>query len=191
MDYCVESGARQEKSIHSPTTSRAFARASVKTAAKSRAQNAGVETFQAWAGNNMCGRLNGCLLVKKPQRWLCSLLAAPSTGLPEYLRIVSAWEISCVHGNKTQLPRVYAFTSAKGEDSSTERVRGSSVRSYSLCCGVCCYHAGSFPYVSARRWRRCQTLRGAVLGNGPPCLELQQSSSQCACARLHAVKGSL
>lgn len=30
-----------------------------------------------------------------------------------------------------------------------------------------------------------------LLGNGPPCLGLQQSSPQRACARLHAVKGSL
>lgn len=56
---------------------------------------------------------------------------------------------------------------------------------------LCCYHAGSTPYVSARGCRRCQTLRGAVLGNGPPCLGLQQSNSERACARLHAVQGSL
>lgn len=56
---------------------------------------------------------------------------------------------------------------------------------------LCCYHAGSVPYVSARGCRRCQTLRGAVLGNGPPCLGLQQSNSERACARLHAVQGSL
>lgn len=30
-----------------------------------------------------------------------------------------------------------------------------------------------------------------LLGNGPPCLGLQQSNSDRACARLHAVKGSL
>lgn len=44
------------------------------------------------------------LLVKKAATLGAALIAAPSTGLPEYLRTVSTREISSLHGNKAQLP---------------------------------------------------------------------------------------
>lgn len=134
----------------------------------------------------------GCFWLKKAATLGAALIAAPSTGLPEYLRTVSAREISSLHGNKAQLPVKPLYAQKKER---FKRRGGSAGRK----CGdthciqerLWCYHAGSIPYVNARCCRRCQTLRGAVLGNGPPCLGLQQFSLYCACARLHAVEGSL
>lgn len=133
--------------------------------------------------------------------WLLLLLAAPSTGLSEYLRTLS------VHGKSPHCMGIkHSFffplsppphaqnTRTKIGRSKHDRAGQRSLQCVHTHCiqeCLCCYHAGRFPYVNARCCRRCQTLRGAALGNGPPCLGLQQSSSDRACARLHAVKGSL
>lgn len=130
------------------------------------AQNARVElermggglAFRACAENNMRVCSLGGFRLKSRNAGRAPL-AAPSTGLPEYLR-VRAREISSVRGNKTRLPPAKR---ARGRQRGKRRI----VRALDTHCiqeRPCCCHAGSFPCVGARCcWRRCQTLRGAVL----------------------------
>ena len=136
-------------------------------------------TFQARAENNKCASLLGAFRLKKtPQRWCCS----PSGPLYRPPRIAQDWQCtgniySSLHGNKTRAPPQTPRTKKRNKNARVGQRILSRVDTHCIQECLCCYHAGCIPYVNARCRSRCQTLRGAVPGNGPPCLGLQQSSS--------------
>lgn len=156
----VSKSAHQKKIIYSPLTTHlpGLWQSSGNDFREEQRGNQGREE------NNKCGRFLGAFWLGKKKNaatLLTALLAAPSTGLPEYLRTASAREISSViktpHLPQTQphdiKPSCYPC-----------------VRTH--CIQECPhnYYTGRIPYVNPRCCRRCQSrVRcGACLVTGRP-----------------------
>lgn len=139
-------------------------------------------TAQLPAENNKHGPFPGCILVRLKKKNtatpLVALLAAPSTGLPGYIRAASARELSSADG--TFLPQ----TGLKTHPERLRRLHGCLLTVFRGC--PRCYGAGFIPCVSPRSCRGCRC--GAM---GRPVWSCNNPSTTAHALRLHAAEGSL